>query len=81
MANEINMLLVFFCFQQSLMFYTLQRRDLHSSIFRLNTPGPVLKSKGMPAIFQKKDKKILKKGKKRKIFENLGKNMQNMKIF
>ena len=39
---------------------------------------PVLESKGMRAIFQKKGKKILKK---RKIFENLSKNMQNLKIF
>ena len=32
----------------------------------------------MPAIFQKKDKKMLKKG---KIFENLDKNVETMKIF
>ena len=35
--------------------------------------GPILESKGMRAIFQKKDKKRAKKG---KIFENLGKNVQ-----
>ena len=40
--------------------------------------GPFLESKGMHAIFQKKGKKMLKKG---KIFENLGKNVQNLKIF
>ena len=34
--------------------------------------------KGMGAIFQKKGKEILKKG---KIFENFGKNVQNLKIF
>ena len=32
----------------------------------------------MGAIFQKKGKEMLKKG---KIFENLGKNKQNLKIF
>ena len=38
---------------------------------------PVLESKGMRAIFQKKREK---KGKKGKIFEPLGKNVQNLKI-
>ena len=40
--------------------------------------GPILESKGMHAIFQKKGKKMAKKD---KIFENLGKNIQNLKIF
>ena len=40
--------------------------------------GPILESKSMHAIFQKMGKKILKKG---KIFEILGKNVQNLKIF
>ena len=40
--------------------------------------GPILESKDMHAIFQKKGKQMLKKG---KIFENLGKNVQNLKIF
>ena len=40
--------------------------------------GPILESKGMHAVFQKKGGKMLKKG---KIFENLGKNVQNFKIF
>ena len=40
--------------------------------------GPILESKDMGAIFQKKGKEILEKG---KIFENLGKNVQNFKIF
>ena len=40
--------------------------------------GPILESKGMYAIFQKKVKIMLKKG---KIYENLGKNVQNLKIF
>ena len=40
--------------------------------------GPILESKGMHTIFQKKGKKMFKKG---KIFENLGKNKQNLKIF
>ena len=48
-------------------------------------PGPNLESKDMRAIFQKKDKnkaeKCQKKNKKDKIFENLGKNVQNLKIF
>ena len=38
---------------------------------------PILESKDMHATFQKKGKK----GKKGKIFENLGKNMHNLKIF
>ena len=36
--------------------------------------GPALESKGMRAIFQKK-------GEKGKMFENLGKDVQNLKIF
>ena len=41
-------------------------------------PGLILERKGIHAIFQKKVKKNYKKG---KIFENLGKNVQNLKIF
>ena len=40
--------------------------------------GPVLESMGRQTIFHKKDQKSAKKG---KIFENLGKNAQNFKIF
>ena len=43
--------------------------------------GPILESKGMHVIFQKKGKKgqkNVKKGKKGKIFQNLGKNVQNI---
>ena len=40
--------------------------------------GPILENKSMRTIFQKKGKKMLKKG---KIFENLGKNVHNLKIF
>ena len=40
--------------------------------------GPILESKGKGAIFQKKGKEMLKKG---KIFDDLGKNVQNLKIF
>ena len=40
--------------------------------------GPILESKDIGVIFQKKGKEMLKKG---KIFENLGKNVQNLKIF
>ena len=36
--------------------------------------GPILESKGMHAIFRKR-------AKKGNIFENLGKNIQNLKIF
>ena len=47
--------------------------------------GPTIESKGMRAIFnkkgKKKGKKRLKTAKKGKIFENLGKNVQNLKIF
>ena len=47
--------------------------------------GPILESKGMCAIFQNKGKKraekCLKKTKKGKVFGNLGKNVQNLKIF
>ena len=38
--------------------------------------GPFLEGKGMCAIFQKNSKKMLKKG---KIFEDLCKNVQNLK--
>ena len=37
--------------------------------------GPILESKSICAIFQKKGEK------KGKIFEDLGKNVQNLKIF
>ena len=37
----------------------------------------MLESKGIGALFQKKGKEMLKKG---EIFENLGKNRQNLKI-
>ena len=40
--------------------------------------GTILESKCMRAIFQKKSKQMMKKG---KIFKNLGKNVQNLKIF
>ena len=45
---------------------------------RRNSTGPILESWGMGAIFQQKAKEMLKKG---KIFENLDKNVQNLKIF
>ena len=41
-------------------------------------PGLVLESKSMRAVLQKKGKIMLIKG---KILENLGKNVQNLKIF
>ena len=40
--------------------------------------GPILESKGMRAIFQKKGKIRVKNG---KVSENLGKNLQNLKMF
>ena len=40
----------------------------------------MLESKGMHVIFQKKGQKV-QKNVKGKIFENLGKNVQNLKIF
>ena len=46
----------------------------------MGSTGPILESKGMHPIFQKKDKKgqkNLKKSKKGKIFENLDKMVQN----
>ena len=48
--------------------------------------GTILESKGMHVIFQKKGKKkgqkdVKKRAKKGKIFQNLGKNLQNLKVF
>ena len=46
--------------------------------------GIILESKGMRVIFQKKAKneqKILKRAKNGEVFEDLGKNTQNLKIF
>ena len=40
--------------------------------------GAILESKGKRVIFQKKGKEMLEKS---NIFENLGKNMQNLKTF
>ena len=39
------------------------------------TAGLILERKGMPTVFQKKGKK------RAKSFENLGENVQNLKIF
>ena len=50
----------------------------YQEICNLHQTGRILEGKGMGAIFQKKGKEILKD---RKIFENLGKNVQNLKIF
>ena len=43
-----------------------------------SSAGPILESKCMGVIFQKKSKEMLKKG---KIFGNSGKNVQNLKMF
>ena len=48
------------------------------AVCALKSAGHILKSKGTGAIFQKKGKKMLKKG---KIFEHLAKNIQKMNIF
>ena len=49
------------------------------------SPGSIPESKRIRSIFQikgkKEQKKCLKRAKKDKIFENLGKNLQNFKIF
>ena len=48
-------------------------------------PGPIIECKGMLSIFDKKGKKgqekVINGKKKVKIFENLGKNVQNLKTF
>ena len=46
--------------------------DFYETFKRLS--GPILESKGMRAIFRKR-------AKNGNIFENLGKNIQNLKIF
>ena len=43
-----------------------------------SSPGFILESKGVGVIFQKKGKEMLIKG---NIFENLSKNVLNLKIF
>ena len=48
---------------------------------RILYAGPILESKGMHAIFQKKGKKILRKDKKGQNILKFGKNIQNLKIF
>ena len=40
--------------------------------------GPILDSKGVHVIFQKKGRKMAKKS---KLFENFSKNVQNLKFF
>ena len=41
-------------------------------------PGFILENKGVGVIFQKRGKEMLKKG---KIFDNLGKTLQNLRSF
>ena len=59
------------------------RKILQTSLILLRTckTGPILESKGMRAIFQKKSKKGQKNVKNGKIFENLCQDVQNLKIF
>ena len=56
---------------------TYDKMDLSIRI-RVIYVGSILGRKGMRAIFQKKGKK---RAKKEKIFENLDKNVRNLKIF
>ena len=44
----------------------------------MQSPEPILETKGMAAILQKNGKEMLKKS---KIFKNLGKNLQYLNIF
>ena len=44
----------------------------------LELPGPILERKGMGATLKKNGKEMFKKC---EIFENLGKNVQNLKMF
>ena len=50
----------------------------NSKLHAIILSGPILESKDMHAIFQKKGQKGQKKC---KTFENLHKNIQNLKIF
>ena len=54
-------------------------------VAELIKPGRILESKGMRVIFhekgKKREKKVKKGQKKGKILENLGINVQNLKIF
>ena len=59
------------------LFFTEGKSTRYLDCF-LHYTGPILESKGMRAIFQKKGNKMFKKG---KIFESLGKNVQNLKFF
>ena len=56
------------------------KKQKNPSVYNGTISGPILESKGMRAIFQKKGKKMLR-AKKGKIFENFDKNVQNLKIF
>ena len=53
----------------------LQKKFVHGEDLH---PEPILEGKEICAIFQRKSKKRTKKG---KIFENLSKNVKNLKIF
>ena len=63
----------------------VQTKKVISLNYGSSTTRPVLESKGMSEKFQERgknrQKKMLKSTKKGKIFENLGKNKQNLKIF
>ena len=60
-------------------------KKIPGDIIILPMSRPILESKDMHTILQKKGKKrakkCLKRAKRGKIFENLSKNVQNLKIF
>ena len=54
-----------------------KKLDILSKVYT----GRILESEGMCAFFWKKGKERAKNVKKGNIFENLGKNVQNLKMF
>ena len=70
---------LFFTLACSLLFYNSFSLQL---ISKFSHDRPILESKGMHAIFQKKKAKKGKKMlKKEDIFENVGNNVHNLKLF
>ena len=59
-------------------FFRLDQYKQFESSLKGVKAGPILESKVMGEIFQKKCKELLKKG---KIIESLGKNILNLEIF
>ena len=73
-ANTKNVLVAVVFINQHVLMINLVNLSNHTS-------WPILESKCMHTIFQKKGENMLEKGKKGKILENLSKNIQNSKIF